>query len=91
MRKQLLIAESEINRAHLIQELQRMSSGIVSLAGRVKTVGAVASAAGMLLAGLTAFRHGKCTATNPPRSWLQTAFAGARLLGSIWLANRPRR
>ena len=85
-RKRLLIAESEINRAQLLDEWQAMTDGIHRLTDRVKSVSSLASAAAALVAGVSAFRRGKSVSTAAKPSWLQTILSGARLAGSIALA-----
>jgi hypothetical protein len=90
LRKQLLIAESEINRAQLVQEWVAMTVGVRTLTDRVKSFGSIASAAALLVAGLAAFRRGKRVDADVKPSWLQTALKGAQLAGSIWLALRAR-
>ena len=89
-RKQLLIAESEINRAQLVGDMAAMTAGVRTLTDRVKSFGSIASATALLMAGLAAFRRGKRVDTNVKSSWLHTALKGAQLAGSIWLALRAR-
>ena len=90
LRKQLLIAESEINRAQLVQEWVAMMVGVRTLTGRVKSFGSIASAAALLVAGLAAFRRGKRADAGVKPSWFQMALKGAQAAGSIWLAFRAR-
>ena len=89
-RKQLLIAESEINRAQLLEEWRAMTDGVRSLVDRAKSVGSLASAAALLVAGVAAFRRDKSTSTEPKHSWLKTGLKVAQTVGSIWLAFRAR-
>src|SRR6185503_293064 len=89
-RKQLLIAESELNRSYLIEEWQAMGLGVRALGARVKSVSSLASAAALLAAGVSAFRRGRVSPNGPKSSWLQTALKGAQVAGSIWLAIRSR-
>ena len=89
-RKRLLVAESELNRAQLVQEWDAMTAGVRTLTGRVKTFGSIASASALLVAGLAAFRRGKCADADMKPSWLQIALKGAQAAGSIWLAFRRR-
>ena len=56
-RKQLLIAESELNRAHLLHELDTLAGEVHALANQAKTIGSIASAVASLVAGLTSFRR----------------------------------
>ena len=57
-RKQLLIAESELNRVCLAEDFAALTAEMRSLTERAKSFGTVASSAAMLAAGLTAFWGG---------------------------------
>jgi hypothetical protein len=83
-RKQLLIAESELNRAQLVRELQTIADGVRSLANRARTIGSLASAAASLIAGLASFRRKKSARAAEKPSWLQTILKGAGLVSTIW-------
>ncbi len=87
-RKQLLIAESEINRAEMLDEWQEISNGVRTLTDRVKSVGSLASAATLLV---SAFPLRNPEPSTGKSSWLNTIFKGAKLAGSVWLAYRSRR
>lgn len=89
-RKQLLIAESEINRVRMQEEWQAMTDGIRSLTDRAKSFGSIASAAAMLVRGVAAFRRGKSVDAAPKPSCLQTILKGAGLISNLWLAFRTR-
>lgn len=89
-RKQLLIAESELNRAHLAEEWQTMTHRVRILAGRVKTVGAWTSSAALLMAGVTALRGGPVAAGAAKSSWFLKLLKGARMVATIWFAFRAR-
>jgi hypothetical protein len=89
-RKRLLVAESEINRVQLGGECRAMTDGIRSLAVRLKTVSALASAAAVLVAGVSAFRRRKSASASTKPSWFQFALKGAQMAVSIWLAVRAR-
>jgi len=88
LRKQLLIAESELNRAQLFEEWQTMAHGVRDLAHRAKTIGAWASAAALLVAGVTAWRRGSPAPGTAKSSWFQKILNGARLGARIWFAFR---
>jgi hypothetical protein len=84
-RKKLLMAESELNRAQLIQELETIKDKVHSLANQARTISSLASAAATLIAGITSFRRKKefvPTAEKP--SWLQTIVKGAGLVSTVW-------
>lgn len=85
-RKQLLVAESEINRAQLLQEWAAIAGGVSDLAHRARTFGADTSAAALLAAGLRAFRGNQSVPATAKPSRLETVLKGARLACSIWLA-----
>ena len=89
-RKQLLIAESELNRAQLSAEWQTMSHGVRDLAHRVKIMGAWASAAALLVAGITALRRDSTRSGTVKSSWFQKILKGASLVSSLWPALRTK-
>ena len=89
-RKQLLIAESELNRAQLAREWGALRASVRILTSRVKSFGSIASAVALLVAGLAAFRHRKVMPAKAKPSWVQTVLRGAQLANSIWLAFRTR-
>jgi hypothetical protein len=90
-RKQLLIAESELNRAQLAGDIAALTAGVRALTDRAKSFGSIASSAAVLVAGLAAFKRGKPEDADAKRSWLQTILKGAGLVSTLWLAFRPQR
>jgi hypothetical protein len=89
-RKQLLIAESELNRAQLVQEWQTMADGVRSVADRARTISFLASAAASLIAGLAPFRRTRSAPAGEKPSWWQTLLKGAQLAGLLWSEFRQR-
>jgi hypothetical protein len=90
-RKNLLIAESELNRAHLAQAWQAMAGEVYSLTGQVGRIGAFASVAATLVAILAFFRRKKpvpAVVAGKP-SWWRTAFKNARMVFTLWKIFRP--
>ena len=87
-RKQLLIAESELNRAQMSEEWRTMAQGVRNRAYRVNTMGAWISSAALLLTGLAALRRGPLAPGTAKSSWFQDIVNGARLASTIWLALR---
>jgi hypothetical protein len=85
-RKQLLIAESELNRDQLVQDWQTMADGVRSVADRARTISFLATAAVSLIAGLASFRRSKCVDADVKPSWLQTILKGAGMVSTLWLA-----
>jgi hypothetical protein len=89
-RKQLLIAESELNRAQLIGDMAALTADVRTLTDRVKTYSSIASAAAVLVTGLAACQRGKCVDADAKPSWLQTILKGAGLVSTFWLAFRAK-
>jgi len=89
-RKQLLIAESELNRSQLVEAWQAMASDAHALSRRVRTIGSIASAAAALVAGVASFRRAKSVDEQGKSSWLQTILKGAGLISTFWLAFRAK-
>jgi hypothetical protein len=89
-RKQLLIAESELNRAELTEEWQTMAHEIRDVARRAKTIAGWASSAVMLVAGVAALRRRPTAPSTAKSSWFQKVLNGARVASTIWFAFRAR-
>jgi HPt (histidine-containing phosphotransfer) domain-containing protein len=89
-RKQLLIAESELNRAQLVQEWQMMRAEVHSLTSQARTIGSIASAAATLVAGLSSLCHKKSPPAAEKPSWWKTLLKGAGLASSFWQAFRSQ-
>lgn len=90
-RKQLLVAESELNRAQLAADVAALKSSVGELAGRAKFLRTVAATAGTLMAGLSAFRRGKSAQGSVKHPWLQAILKGAGLVSTVWMAFRAQR
>jgi len=89
-RKQLLIAESELNRAQLMGDIAAMTEDVRMLTDRAKSFGSIASSAAMLVGGLAALRRGRSAPADEKPLWWQTILKGAQLAGSIWSRYRMR-
>ena len=90
-RKKLLIAESELNRAQLVLEMEKMADQVHSLTDQAKTIGSFASATATLISGLASFRRkNKSAPAAEKSSWLQTILKGAGLVSTIWSELRPQ-
>jgi hypothetical protein len=83
-RKKLLVAESDLNRAQLVQEWQAMADDVHALTKRAKSLSFIVSTTASLVAGLAAFRRHKTAPTAEKPSWLQTFLKGAGLVSTIW-------
>lgn len=90
-RKQLLIAESEINRAGLLQEWLTVAERVHHLARRARSFSSLASSAASLVVGLATFRRGRPSVPAPPKpSSIDAVLRGVRLAASLGLAFRDR-
>ncbi len=86
--KQLLVAESELNRTLLVLEGKNMLAGISGLAKHAKHLGSVVSLAGVLFAGFSAWRNGKAAEPAKKRGWFSTVIGGVRKGAALWFALR---
>lgn len=90
-RKQLLIAESELNRSQLVGQMEALTAGVRALADRAKSLSAIASSVALLAAGYTSLQRGKTVDSAAKPSWWRTLRKGAGLISTLWLAFRSRR
>jgi hypothetical protein len=90
LRKQLLIAESELNRIQLRAERAALHSGLHTITHGASTVGALASSAAILATHLATIPR-KQPAAGTNASGLKTVLYGAVLISSVWLAVIPRK
>ena len=88
LQKQLLVAESEVNRTQLSRECQALKDHVRDLTVKARAAAAWGSGAALLVAGLTASRDsgGGAKANNP--SWFQKMLKIAQLANSILQAFR---
>src|ERR1035438_1675833 len=89
-RKQMLVAESELNRAGLADEWQAMAHGVRDFAHRAKNIAAWASSAALVVAGVTALRRRPPAPGTTKSPWLQKLLKGASLVSSLWTALRTK-
>jgi hypothetical protein len=90
LRKQLLIAESDLNRAQLVAETAALAAGVRSLNNRASSFGSIASSAAVLVTGLAALRNSRPADSDGKSSWLQTILKGAGRISTLWLAFRSQ-
>jgi hypothetical protein len=89
--KQLLLAESELNREQIQEELSAIRQSVGQTVSRLKTVGSLASVATLLAASVSAFRHKSDAPSETKTSWVGTILKGAQLAGSLCLGFRSRK
>lgn len=91
VRKRLLIAESELNRAQLALDVNALTTGVRALTARTSAIRSVASSAAGLVAGLAAFQRDKRRVTAAVKqSRIQTVLQCAGFASSLWLAFQAR-
>ncbi len=61
-RRQLLVAESELNRAQLVGEIRVLKADVRALAHAATSWGPIASAAAVMVLGLASFRRNQAAA-----------------------------
>lgn len=89
-RKQCLIAESELNRAQMVDDMAVLTAGVRTLAVRARAFGSLSSSAAVLVAGLMTLRRGRPVNNGAKSSWLQTILKGTGLISTLWLAFRAK-
>ncbi len=90
LRKELLIAESELNRAQLMEKLDSVAQWQNTLSAGARVAGSVASAAALLMSGVRAFRSKRGSQNGAEVSWLQPLIKGAGLIATLCGAFRSR-
>jgi hypothetical protein len=91
LRKQLLLAESELSRAQLEQDCLAIRVEVRMYTRHLRTVGGAAAITTALVALFAAWRRPATAAPAAKKtSWLQTLLAGAGLLSTFWKAGPPR-
>ena len=83
LRKRLLIAESELNRARLHQEWRSLAAVVSGVADRASSWGALASSIVTIVAGLAALTRRSPAPVATKSTWWQKIASGARLVGSL--------
>lgn len=89
-RKDLLLAESELNRLRWQQEWGSFQTGVQDLGRRAVSVASLVSTAALAVAGVAALRR---TGAKPPptkRSWLSILGRMVRVGASLWLSYQSR-
>lgn len=85
MRKQLLVEESEVNRAQLTHVSITLKDELCMLTRGAQTLGSICASASMLMVGLAKLRHNqKQGQSRAQLSWLQILNKSAGLFSSLW-------
>jgi hypothetical protein len=94
LRKQLLLAESEVNRGELIKEFDHLKSEFTRVKKNIRTIGSIASTAALVASAISIFHHrtqgtehsnGAEHKGSSKISWLSAALDGARMGASLFL------
>jgi hypothetical protein len=88
--KQILVAESEMNRALLGRDCRAVAAEIKALSQDAKRLGTVALSAGMLMTVLSLFHRQQPANAPPRRSWFGNVLRGLREATSVWMAFRKK-
>lgn len=91
-RKQLLIAESELNRTQLFADVTTMKLGVRTIAARVKSYGSLALILGTVVTALVSAKRSLAPRAGAKSSWLPAMLKGGGLISTLWSAfRRPGR
>ena len=89
-RKQLLIAESELNRACLLTEWRTLTDEVGSVAARARSFKGMAASILSLVAAVGTFTNAASAPAVAKSSWLQKFSSGVKLASTVWLMFRTR-
>ena len=87
-RKQLLIAESELNRAQLVADMTTLKAGVRTITARAKSYGSLALILASLVTGLVSAKRTLASRAGAKSSWLATMLKGGGLISALWSAFR---
>jgi hypothetical protein len=91
LQKKLLIAESELNRAQLVQDWRNMSDEVQAIKSRLTTISSVAATAVALFAIPAALgRNKSAPAASENKSRWRSTLKYAGLLFEFWQTLRPQ-
>jgi len=88
LRKHLLIAESEINRALLVKDVAALTAEARAFADRARSFSSIVSSVATIVMGFSAFRRASATDAAAKPSWLQTILKFAPQILPFWTTFR---
>ena len=88
-RKLLLIAESNLNRDRLIQDVKTISSGCHEIARYARSWQGISDCAISLMTAFDGHHHRKESRHHTHSSWGDTLSSGTRLITALWCHFRP--
>jgi len=86
----MLVEASELNRARLGRDWVELTAGLRTMSGRAKSLGSLASVAGLLAAGLAAWRRRQPSGARGKSSPWATILKIAGAVSSLWWARRVK-
>jgi hypothetical protein len=89
LQKQLLIAESNLNRAQLVRDLEVLVADVRTLGDCTSAYATVLTTTKTLVAVLEAFHPGKPAAAEGKASWWQSLHSGISMITTLWRTFRP--
>ena len=90
-RKQLLLAESELNRAGLGGDVAALRADVHSFAHRARSLRTLVATVTVLVTGAVAIRRAKSVVVEKKPFWLQTLLKGGGLVSTLWSAFRSQK
>ena len=90
VRKRLLIAESELNRAGLREDWTALQAETQRLVEKGRSVFSMVSTVAVAAASFSALRRIWCGGQNGKTSWLSKLLEAARVGASLWVASHSR-
>ena len=89
LRKQLLLAESEVNRVHLANDCRRLVEESQVIVDRVHSIySSVMSVVSIGVAGFKAAKDMRAASGNGKASWISKVFNGVRVGAALWKSFR---
>lgn len=90
VRKQLLVAESEVNRASMQEDWATLQAETQLLLEKGRSIFSIASTAAVATAGFSALRGIWSSGQNGKTPWLTRLLKIARVGASLWFTSRSR-
>ncbi len=85
-RKQLLMAESDLLRIQLSEDIESLRSAWNRSGARARVWSGLISSIAVLMAGMTTLRPKPMSGGGNRRSWVTVLLQGASLLSAVWLS-----
>jgi len=90
VRKRLLIAEADLQRQQLREELTLIETNLHELGAQARSASSILTAGSLALASFWLMRRIKRTKSDSRSGMLSKLWRGAKMAASLWLALRPQ-